>query len=202
MLGYEEIRDGSSAHFTVELCASKKLSGVAVDEAGKLLAGVTVSTSNTMGIDGHGYAAPGRPEVTTDAQGRFTLDDVPTGYTQFWARAPHRFHRDSMKLLAVPDDKTITIAVVATGAVQGKVVDAKGKPASGGTIHVNPPGDPIGKWGGSMNVEADGSFKFAGVPPGPYTVSTKSQFPGDPVDPNAQKIEVVAGKMIELTVKQ
>lgn len=92
--------------------------------------------------------------------------------------------------------------MVATGVVRGKIVDAKGKPAGSGNVSINvdPPGDPIGKWGGSMNVEADGVFQFENVPPGNYTVSSKPQFPGSKADPMAQHITVNSGKITEVTV--
>ena len=81
------------------------------------------------------------------------------------------------------------------------MLDPKGKPAAG-NVSVNPPGDLIGKWGGSTNVAADGSFEFKDVPPGAYTVSSKPQLPGVPRDPNAVEINVASGKVTTVTVKQ
>ena len=203
MIGYEEIMDGTAQRRVIELSAASKLTGTVIDPAdGSPVAGVTITASNTMGIDSRGYSAPTRVEVKSDAKGQFTLDDVPTGYAQIWAHAPGRFHNDSLKLYAVPETNTIVIQMTKTGGIKGKVVDKNGKPSTGGTIHANPPGDPIGKWGGSMNVEADGTFEFKDVPPGPYTVSTKPQFPGAPKDPNALEIQVSSGKTTDLTVKQ
>jgi 5-hydroxyisourate hydrolase-like protein (transthyretin family) len=202
MIGYEEIKDGMAQKRVIELSIAAKLTGTLIDPAdGKPVPGVTVSTSNNMGIDGRGYPAPDRAEVKTDDKGQFTLTDVPTGYAQIWARADGRFQVDPFKLFPVPETNTITIPVATTGGIKGKVVDAKGKPSTGGTIHAWPPGDPIGKWGGSMNVEADGTFEFKNVPPGPYTISTKPSYPGAKPDPNAQQITVTSGKTIEVTVK-
>jgi uncharacterized GH25 family protein len=202
MVGYEELKDGSSRTVTVELSKAARFTGTVTDDAGRPVAGITVRADNVMGIDGRGYALPQTVEAKTDDQGRFTLDGVPGGYLQAWAHAPGRFHVDGLKLYAAPERNPVVLRVVATGTVRGKVVDKSGKPVGGGSVNVNPPGDPIGKWGGSMNTAADGSFEFTDVPPGPYTVSTKPQFPGIPKDPNAVEIHVSSGKVTDVTVKQ
>jgi 5-hydroxyisourate hydrolase-like protein (transthyretin family) len=204
MIGYEEIKDGTAQKRSIELSAAARLTGTVTDPAdGSPVAGVTVTASNTMGIDSRGYSAPNRIEVKSDDKGQFTLVDLPTGYAQIWAHAPGRFHNESLKLYAVPEtNTTIVVQMAKTGGIKGKVVDKNGKPSSGGTIHANPPGDPIGKWGGSMNVEADGTFEFKDVPPGPYTVSTTPSYPGSKPDPNAQEITVKPRETVEVTVKK
>jgi hypothetical protein len=202
MFGYEEFKDGVARKFTVELAKAVQLTGIVIDSDGKPLAGVTVRTNNNMAIDGRGYAMPDAPQTKSDEKGHFTLSDLPTGYGQFWAYSKGWFQIEGLKVHAVPDDVGVVIQMVATGTIKGTVVDAKGKPVRDGTISVTPPGDPIGKWGGGTNVAADGTFQFDNVPPGPYTVSTKPQYPGAPADPTAQQITVTSGKTVELTVKK
>jgi hypothetical protein len=202
MIGYQEIKDGTARRLVIELATAAKLTGTITDPDGKPVPNVKIRASNTMGIDGRGYAAPDNPESITDAKGQFTLADLPTGYAQAWAYANGWFHVDSLKLFGVPATSTVAVQMVQTGSIKGKVVGANGKPAPGGTIHASPPGDPIGKWGGSMNVEPDGSFEFKDVPPGPYTVSTQAQYPGAKPDPNAKQITVVSGKTTEVAIKK
>ncbi|HEY7116585.1 MAG TPA: carboxypeptidase-like regulatory domain-containing protein [Tepidisphaeraceae bacterium] len=202
MLGYEELKDGSSRKLTIELCKIVTFSGTMTDSQGKPVAGVNIRASNTMGIDGRGYPLPDAAETKTDAQGHFALPNVPAGYLQIWGYTPGWFQVEGLKLHAVPQPRPVELKVVATGTIRGKVIGKAGKPAGGGNINVAPPGDPIGKWGGSANVGADGTFEFKEVPPGPYTVSTRPQFPEDPKDPNAVQIEVVSGKVAEVTVKK
>lgn len=202
MVGYQEFKEGDARKQVIELCAATKLAGTVTDAEGKPLAGVQVSATNTMGIDGRGYPPPDRAQVKTDASGRFTLDELPAGFTQLWAVAPGWYHTEPFKLYASPDPKGVALKMMATGKIKGRVVDAKGQAVTGGTISVAPPGDPVGKWGGSMNLGADGSFEFKDVPPGPYTVSTQPQYPGAKPDPNAQQIKVESRKTVEVTVKR
>jgi hypothetical protein len=202
MIGYEELKDGAGRKLTVELSRAVRFTGTVTDDAGHPVPGIAVRADNTMGIDGRGYPLPQHAEDKSDAQGRFTLADVPAGYLQPFAHAPGWFPLESIKLQAVPPTTPVVVRVVATGGLRGKVVDRNGKPVGGGSINANPPGDPIGKWGGSMNTAADGTFEFKDVPPGPYTVSTRPQMPGVPKDPNAVEVHVASGKVTDVTVKQ
>jgi uncharacterized GH25 family protein len=201
MIGYEEFKDGESRKFTVELSKGVKLSGLVTDGNGTPLAGIVVRTSNNMGIDGRGYSLPEAPQTKTDDTGHFTINDLPTGYSQMWAYAKGFYQQESLKLHPIPTETPLTIQMVATGVIKGTVVDAKGKPVRDGTINVSVPGgDQIGKWGGSMNIKSDGTFQFDNVPPGEYVISTVPQLPGIKPDPNAQHVTLGSGKILEVTV--
>jgi hypothetical protein len=203
LIGYHELREGTSQKLVIELSAAAKLSGTFTDADGKPVPNIPVRTRNNMGIDGRGYSLPDPVEVKTDEKGQVTLTDLPTGYGQVWAYAKGWYHLDSLKLHAIPAEKPLALQMVATGVIKGKVLDAKGKPASGGNVNVEPPGgSTIGSWGGGMNVKPDGTFEFENVPPGPYILSTQSQYPGAPADPNAVKVTVTSGKTVEVSLKK
>lgn len=203
-MGYQQITDGMAKKYATDLSKAAKVTGTVLDTDGKPVPNVKVRADNTMGIDGRGYPLPEHPEATTDDQGQFTLDGLPTGYAQFFAHAENYFPLESLKLHAVPVERSLELRIVRTGAVKGVVVDKRtGKPTTaGGSIHVEGPGERIGKWGGSMNLNPDGTFEFKSVPPGPYTVSTQPQLPGVKPDPNAVQINVESGKTVEVTVKK
>jgi hypothetical protein len=204
MIGYEQVKDGLAKKYVTDLSKAAKVSGTVLDTDGKPVPNVKVRADNVMGIDGRGYPIPERPETATDEKGQFTLDGLPTGYAQFFAHADNYFPLESLKLHAVPAERTVELRIVRTGAVKGVVLDRKtGKPTTaGGSIHVEGPGERIGKWGGSMNLAPDGTFEFKSVPPGPYTVSTQPLIPGLKPDPNQVQITVESGKTIEVTVKK
>jgi hypothetical protein len=65
-------------------------------------------------------------------------------------------------------------------------------------VHVNPPGERIGKWGGSAQLKPDGTYEFTGVPPGQYWVSTV--FDPGPAErnPAAKSVTVEAGRTAEV----
>src|SRR5204863_53574 len=90
------------------------------------------------------------------------------------------------------------LRMTATGTVKGKVLRPDGKPAVDAQVGINPEGDPIGKWGGSMNVKSDGTFQFDGVPPGIYMISTNPGLAQIGKDPATKKIEVKAGQSVDL----
>ena len=202
-IGYRELREGTSERLVIELSTAANLSGTFTDADGKPVPNIPVRTNNNMGIDGRGYALPDTVDVKTDQNGHFTLSELPTGYGQVWAYAKGWYHLDSLKLYAIPGEKPLALQMVATGTIKGTVVDAKGKPARDGNVNVEPPGgSTIGSWGGGMNVKPDGTFEFENVPPGPYILSTKPQYPGAPADPNAVKVTVTSGKTVEVSLKK
>lgn len=163
----------------VELSKAVAISGVVVGDDGKPVNGVKVVADPIMGIDGRGYGRYGgeNPVAETDENGEFEIYPVPKGYAGLRCRSEVYF-AGPVPLMAVPAEN-VQIKVSATGVVRGRVTvgEDQRRPEE---IHVsiNPPGDPAGKWGGSMRCDADGRFEFQRVPPGEYLLHAPGAIPG------------------------
>ena len=199
VLGYAQFGANTLRQYTVHLAPPVKVSGTIRDLSGKPLPGVAIRLDNPLAFDGRGYTLPEMLATVSDDKGAFEFPTVPQGHFQLHATLKSYYQVEPLKLHAAPA-QDIAITMTGTGAIKGKVLKSDGTPASDGTIHVSPPGNPIGKWGGSTNLNTDGTFQFDNVPPGAYTVSTKPDFPGIAKDPNAKSIEVEPGKTIEVEI--
>ena len=95
----------------------------------------------------------------------------------------------------------VKLTMTGTGIIHVKVVDTDGKtPSEEVHIHVRPPGEQIGKWGGSARCKEDGSFEFTGVPPGEYLIGTDFKLAIEGDRTNAKLISVEAGKTYEVEI--
>jgi hypothetical protein len=206
-IGYAAFAGDTLTTFdNVQLCAAGTLAGTITDEGHKPLAGVRVMVT-PIAIDGRGYRATDEPQTTTDAQGHFQFTDLPKGFATLHCSSKTHYHSSFQTggpvafptLYPVPSTD-VAIEMTATGTVRVTVVGPDGKPASG-EIHVSlyPPGNPIGKWGGSSKIKADGTAEFNGVPPGAYFVSA------DPMasinrDTSAKSITVKSGQITTVQI--
>ena len=187
-LGYVDLGAGTFKSFTIRMSPAIEQTGRIVDNAGQPLAKVAVRIDSRIAVDGRGYPQPESPKVLTDADGRFTLTDLPRGQAQITARADHHYQVDSLKPHAIPAEP-LTIVMTGTGSIHAKVVDRKGNPVAG-NISVWPEGgSKVGSWGGGANTKDDGTFTFENVPPGKYFISA---------DPSDQYRKGGGGTLIEV----
>jgi len=205
--GYVSRRAGRYANRSItyhelvaELARPASIEGRVTDLEGEPIAGAEVYATDTFGIDGQEYPTPEAEPAVTDAEGRFEIHSLPIGFVQVGCRVPSmRLARPTREICQVPG-KPIELTMAGTGTLRGKVVDANGNvPAGEVYVEVRPVGDAIGKWGGTIRCEADGSFEVTGVPPDEYLVSTD---PGPRMgqDTDAIRVSVEAGKTLELEI--
>jgi uncharacterized GH25 family protein len=196
LVGYASLGDHTLREYTIQLIAPVTVSGQVLDTAGKPIAGANVRADNLIAVDGRGYVLPEMAQATTDAQGRFELANLPRGHLQLFAYDKTHHMLDVLKPYSAPA-RDLELRMTATGTIKGKVLH-NGKAAKDAQVSVNPEGEQIGKWAGSMNANPDGTFQFDGVPPGTYFISAD---PGKAItgtDPNAKKIQVKAGETAEV----
>ncbi|HUW33072.1 MAG TPA: carboxypeptidase-like regulatory domain-containing protein, partial [Planctomycetota bacterium] len=179
------------------------LSGTVTDLAGAPLAGVTVRTDDTAGLDGEAYCAEqvhSGQKTVTDANGRFQFDDLPRGSTRLSAwKDGYNQMASILTEYEIPCKGPVEIKMDRSGTVRGKVTGAA-NPEPGQEIHVSiepEEGPTIGKWGGGANCRPDGSFEFKGVPPGRYTLIAGEHTKHE----TRQTIELKPGETLEVELK-
>ncbi|MHC4604991.1 MAG: carboxypeptidase regulatory-like domain-containing protein [Planctomycetota bacterium] len=187
--------------FKVGLAKPSYIKGIVNDVDGKPIEGVKVSATNVIGTDGFSYPCVGDKSALTNKQGRFEIRSLPIGVMNISCRAESLHLKNSIfEQYPIPSDE-IKLTMTGTGIIRGKVVSKDGEAPSGDVhIHVRPPGEQIGKWGGSRRCEGDGSFEFTGVPPGEYLVGTDTKLLTEGDRTNARLISVKAGKTYEVKV--
>jgi hypothetical protein len=205
ILAYEKFGgDTLKEYADATLARAETLAGAVLGPSDKPLPGVRVIAADIVAADGAGYALAGKPELTTDPQGRFTLAGLPAGSCRMitFDKTHHRV--DPLKRENVPATDVV-IRMADTGNVRGKLSRDGGAPTDGPYMASITPegGNKIGSWGGSTTVEADGTFKFENVPPGKYTVTARPN-PGPVLkgkDPNARDVVVKAGETLDVEIK-
>jgi len=175
MFRRERLGERDCKQLTVELARAAVLDGRVTDTEGRPLKDVRVAPVNILALNGLGYKGPDEPGVTTDADGRFALTGLPTGYVQLRAAADGYHFSDLFTIHDVPGTE-VQVRLGRAGAIRISVTDKEGRALSryeGNEIlvEVEPKGgSKIGLWSGSAKVKDDGTFEFNHVPPGEYRI--------------------------------
>ena len=127
--------------------------------------------------------------TATDARGSFRFDDVEPGRYSVSASRPGLFPRpegsDSSETLLVTEaePKTITLSLIRGASIAGRIRDRNGLPAANQPISLS----QVQRYDdqliledstvGTVVTDLRGAFRFFGLPPGKYFVSTAPMFP-------------------------
>lgn len=154
------------------------LGGTVTDADGLPIAGAEVRVSTDLDPPWPAVAAQvagQAPDAVTDAEGGFSLEDLPPG------RAVRLLVDGQGYLPAVaafegPAGETVTVVLEAAAQVSGRVVDALGAGVSGAQVSLRPLGRPEGERtarGRSLSSAADerGNFVLEDAAPGRAAVS-------------------------------
>ena len=191
--------------FTFRLKRGTVIGGIIRDEGGKPIKGATLEVQLKSGgerdgrVGPDGWLAEGDDLPTTDAEGRWTLDNVPAGENVAvvlklghpdyiadanWGDMQKEQGIDMKSLRA----RTATIKMRGGLAATGTVTDSEGKPVAGAVVVR---GDhPYWEWG-SQEVRTDdrGVYKLPPLPRGPVSVTVVARG----WMPALKKVQIAAG---------
>jgi uncharacterized surface anchored protein len=170
---------GTSAPKEVVLSDNQRADGVVLQTAtGTLLRG-TVSglpAGALAGVRVFASASNYSDGATTDADGRFTIPDVPSGVLRVSASTSFIQGRTAQTTVEIPDGSPeFPVEIVFEGAsrLSGQVTRA-GRPLSGLFVSATPD-PPAGGGRSSGQTDGDGRYDLEGLSDGPYEVSVQGQ---------------------------
>jgi protocatechuate 3,4-dioxygenase beta subunit len=136
----------------------------------------------------------GRKSVTTDANGRYTIDGVlpDIGSRRMWIEASHPKQGAAVRTQLPDDDATIDFVLGATGALDGRISVEASQQVNARARRI----DGLER-GTSGRTDAEGRFHFEGLQPGDYEVLVMGP-PGLPIW-QPVRIKVVANQRASVT---
>ncbi len=144
-----ELMTEKESTLEIPLKGDAEISGSVVAESNdKPLAGVKVQIAGTS------------RETLTDAQGKFRLEDVPSGATSHLQFAHAGYRPANIATEVIPGEgKPVSVALMGAAGFTGSITDANGQPIPGAVINV--PGTSA-----EAVSEENGDFHIAGLMPG------------------------------------
>jgi hypothetical protein len=128
-----EVGEGATAEITLKAAPRGGLEG-RVREAGKVLAGATVTLEKEGGSDGPGFRIPGMggggPSAKSDGEGRYRIADVKEGSYALKVEHPTRRMPLSFPLEIRPGSNTFDVELPLS-ILEGRVTDEQGKGIAG-----------------------------------------------------------------------
>ncbi len=122
-------------------------------------------------------------KVTTDVQGRWHFDRMPSGWNNMYVKVTHPGYVPTFMQRDVPAPSDLMLkarkaeTILDEGvALAGKVVDQKGRPLAGATVGLGADRQVMQRGFPSATTDSAGRFQFEHVPPGTQTVT--AQAPG------------------------
>jgi hypothetical protein len=198
-LGWQQFGNGDVKEISADLSPLATLAGRVVASRGEGVPKARVRPFVVLGPDGRGYKGSEHAETTTDDKGQFELK-LPTGYVQLSAQATGLYHSwtdvlpvGDRRPAITPNDPVI-IRMAETTSVTVSLTGKSGRDIAGQTVHLEPIGNPVGKWSGSGVTDDKGKAVIQGVPPGEYRITDRA-FDAT----QSKEIRVEEGRAVETT---
>ena len=167
---------------TIEMERGVTIGGTVKTRDGKAVGGATVIIMARAGADSSpDWSYVPEVKVTTDTEGRWRFNEMPTGWSFVYIRVTHPDYVPTFMQRDVPKPSDFLLKakkaemILDEGvALAGRVVDDQGRPLAGAKIglgadrRIRHSGFP------SVSTDAEGRFRFGHVPSGTQTVTAQS----------------------------
>jgi protocatechuate 3,4-dioxygenase beta subunit len=171
------VREAGEKPLEIVLRPGAGISGSVVDDQDEPVQGATVkilrepAPANLSDREG----PPWDPTAFTDGSGRFRLHDLEPGTVRLATSKKDAGVADFVEVVLENgkelQDVVITLRREATPTIEGRVLDAQGRPVVGAAVSVFPDSPLVGH--SRVTTDASGRFRLEGILPGPATVSAE-----------------------------
>lgn len=183
------------------LARSGPVSGVITDESGKPLDEVTVRLSNVAAKTGGRYESPSEYKTTTDAEGRFRIEQAPIGTATVWMHKKGYVRPGLGEAIETPKDD-VSLKMMRSARLQVKIDFGDKERPGGYLVNIEPEGgSAVGKWGGSGNIDAKNQITFEDIPPGKYVFFGRPNPGSEKEQTDSVTLDLKGGKTEEVTLK-
>ncbi len=187
--------------YECDLSRSASVSGRVVDEAGNPLPGVSVRLDNVQPESGGRYESAVDNAITTDEEGRFHADQVPSGTATIWIHKPG-YCRPGLGLPIKMPKANVELQMMKSSSVRVTVDFTGAERPSGYLVSIAPEGgEAVGKYGGSGNIDAKNQIAFENVPPGRYVLRGQPNPSSGDQRTEPLTVDLKGGQTTELTLK-
>jgi RNA polymerase sigma factor (sigma-70 family) len=192
-----------ASEHTIEMERGVAIGGKVKSRDGKAVPGATVTVMARAGADNSpDWTYVPSVKVTTDADGRWRYDEMPSGWSfaNFSVTHPDYVPTIMQHDAPTPSDlmlkaKKAELIVNEGLALEGRVFDDRGRPLAGAHIGLGADQQIMHRGFSSVATDADGHFRFGHVPAGTITVTAQARGRG----PELMDVVVAQGmKPVEL----
>ena len=160
-----------------------------------------VSTCNSTTwqpkIDGR-YDSPQEYNATTDAEGRFRIEQVPIGETRVWVRKPG-YVRPRLGLAITTPKEDVELTMLRSSQLRVTVDFSKTTRPEAYIIEIEPEGGSmVGSWGGSATIDANNQYSFSDVPPGRYVLKGRPNPGSEDQQTEPATVVLLGGETVEV----
>jgi protocatechuate 3,4-dioxygenase beta subunit len=167
---------------TLELERGVSIGGIVKGEGGPPVAGATVTVMARAGLDAAAdFSYVPEVKVTTDAQGRWRFDAMPTGWSFVALRVAHPDYVPTimMRIRPRPTDFDLkakrAVTILEPGVrVHGQVRDDRGQPIAGATVGLGSDRHAAQHGFPTAMTDQEGRFHFDHVPTGTQTITAQA----------------------------
>jgi hypothetical protein len=172
------------SNHTIELERGTSIGGIVKRRDGRPISGAAVIIMARAGADDSpDYSYIHEASMTTDAQGHWTFNAMPSGWSRVYLRVTHADYVATVMQRDIPMPNDIELkaqkaeTILDEGvAVSGRVLDDRGQPIVGTTVGLGADRQIMEREFPSVAADAEGRFRFGHVPPGTHTLT--AQAPG------------------------
>lgn len=161
---------------SIELAPAARLAGVVLGEDGAAVSGAFVTAHQEAGTAGPGgrvWADLPLSHAPTDADGRFELEELPSGRLRLLVRADGWMPEERTGIeVGTATVESLTIRLQRGAAIEGRVVAADGSPVSDAAVDVV---ESSGRGFRGVRSDGDGRYRLEGVEPGQRVVGASAE---------------------------